>query len=352
MPCPYLFSILAFMRCLDGIASSLLDCVRPVDRIGPRGDDLTLLLRRSEVADLLDLRQAMSVLEQTFREQSDGRVKQVPPLRFMNRGMRMVVGGLEAQDKNGFRVSVTGGESMAMLFEISSGKLLSLMGYPFSNLRISATVGLAVDRFANRNGKTVAMIGSGRLALPVLEPACAVRPIERVLVYSRSAEKRQAFARKASEALKISVTAVASAEQAIESAEMVLVSTNSPSAALCGKWLRPGVSVFGVGRPNEFDDDVYLRAGLICITSKTHELGYYDTKLDQPLIRLAQNGTISWDSITEFGDSLSEKISLPEKSNGIIVFRDSQGGYGDLALAAWAYDEAGRRGLGREISVE
>ena len=52
----------------------------------------------------------------------------MPPLRFMNRGMRMVVGGLEAQNKNGLRVSVTGGESIALLFEISSGDLLALDG--------------------------------------------------------------------------------------------------------------------------------------------------------------------------------------------------------------------------------
>ena len=136
---------------------------------------MTLLLRRSEVADLLDLGQAMRVLEQTFREQAGGKVKQVPPLRFMNRGMRMVVGGLEAQDKNGLRVSVTGGDGLALLFEISSGNLLALMGYPFSNLRISATVGLAIDRFTDPRAKTIAMVGSGRLALPVLEPAIAVR---------------------------------------------------------------------------------------------------------------------------------------------------------------------------------
>src|SRR5262245_65806897 len=132
---------------------------------------MTLLLRRSEVAGLFDLKQAMRVLEQTFREQSAGKVKQVPPLRFMDRGMRMVVGGLEAQNKNGLRVSVTGGEGLALLFEISSGDLLALMGYPFSNLRISATVGLAIEHFTNPNAKTVAMIGSGRLALPILQPA-------------------------------------------------------------------------------------------------------------------------------------------------------------------------------------
>lgn len=313
---------------------------------------MTLLLRRSEVADLLDLGQAMRVLEQTFREQAGGKVKQVPPLRFMNRGMRMVVGGLEAQDKNGLRVSVTGGDGLALLFEISSGNLLALMGYPFSNLRISATVGLAIDRFTDPRAKTIAMVGSGRLALPVLEPAIAVRQIERVIVYSRNADNREAFARKASEKLKVDVMPVTSAEQAIDQADFVLVSTNSPTAALLGKWLRSGVSIFGVGRPNEFDDDVYLRANLICVTSKTHELGYYDTKLDQPLVRLSQQGTIAWSSVVEFCEIVSRRVVVPEKSTSRIVFRDSQGGYGDVALAAWAYEEARRRGLGQEITTE
>ena len=313
---------------------------------------MTLLLRRSEVADLINLCQAMGVLEQTFREQSEGKVKQVPPLRFMNRGMRIVVGGLGAQDKNGLRVSVAGGESIALLFEISSGNLLAVMGYPFSNLRISATVGLAVDRLSKPKAKSIALIGSGRLAMPILEPAATVRSITRVFVYSRNPENRESFARKASEKLKQPVTAVASPLAAIDEAEIVLVSTNSPSAALLGKCLRPGLSIFGVGRPNEFDDEVYLRADLISVTSKTHELGYYDTKLDQPLIRLSEQKQLSWNNVAEFCDLLADKIAVPDTTSSIIVFRDSQGGYGDLALAAWAYEEALRRGLGQEIGTE
>ena len=318
----------------------------------PRGDEVALLVRRSEVAGLLDLRQAMKVLERTFREQADGKVKQVAPLRFMNRGMRVVVGGLAAQDKNGLRVSVTGGRSLALLFKISSGDLLALMGYPFSNLRIGATVGLAIERLSNPNAKSIALIGSGRLAMPILEAAVAVRSIERVSVYSRNPANRDNFARRASAKLKLSVAPAASAAAAIDDADFVLVSTNSPVAALLGKWLRPGLAVFGVGRPNEFDDAVYLRASMISVTSKTHELGYYDTKLDQPLIRLSQCGTISWDGVVEFGDMVAGKVPVPKLSTSIIVFRDSQGGYGDLALAAWCYEEARRRGLGREISTE
>lgn len=313
---------------------------------------MALVLRQSEVAGLLDLRQAMALLEQTFREQADGQVKQVAPLRFMQRGMRMVVGGLDAQNKNGLRVSVTGGEALALLFEISSGKLLALMGHPFSNLRISATVGLAIDRLTDPKAKTVAMIGSGRLAFSALDPACALRPIEKILVYSRSVENREAFARRARERLQVDVVAVESAAQAIEQADFVTVSTNSPAAALLGQWLRPGVAVFGIGRPNEFDDDVYLKADLVCVTSKTHELNYYDTKLDQPLIRLSQHGTLSWDGVAEFCDIVTGKVAVPDLPRSLIVFRDSQGGYGDLSLAAYAYEEAKRRGLGQEVSTD
>jgi len=313
---------------------------------------LTLIIRQSEVAGLIDLRRAMTVLEQTFREQSAGQVKQVAPLRFMNRGMRMVVGGLEAQNKTGLRVSVTGGEALALLFEISSGKLLALMGHPFSNLRISATVGLAIERFTATKANTVAMIGSGRLAFSVLDPACALRPIEKVLVYSRSAEKREKFVRRARERLRVNVVAVESAAKAIEEADFVTVSTNSPEAAVLGQWLRPGIAVFGIGRPNEFDDNVYLNAHLICVTSKTHELNYYDTKLDQPLVRLSQQGKLSWDGVAEYCDVLTGRVAVPDLSGSLIVFRDSQGGYGDLTLAAYAYEEAKRRGMGQEVEVE
>jgi alanine dehydrogenase len=211
---------------------------------------------------------------------------------------------------------------------------------------------LAIERLSDPKAKSIAMIGSGRLAMPILEPAVAVRPVGRVAVYSRSPENRESFARKASAELGISVTAAASPEEAIEKADFVLVSTNSPVAALRGQWLRPGLSVFGIGRPNEFDDEVYLRANLISVTSKTHELGYYDTQLDQPLIRLSQGGKIAWDKVVELGDLLAGKAPIPNRATSLIVFRDSQGGYGDLALVAWAYEEARRRGLGQEISTE
>ena len=311
---------------------------------------MAILLRRAEIENLMDLRQAMAVLERAYYGQAEGLVSAVPPLRLMDRGIRLVSGGLPAEDRVGLRISVTGGEALALLFEMTSGNLLAIMGYPFSSLRIGATVGLALERLAKPGAKSAALIGSGKIAMTLVEAAASLRPIEQVAVYSRNPGRRELFAQQAARRLGVSVRAVPSPQEALESAEIVLVSTNSPEPALLGKWLHPGLSVFGAGRPNEFDDEVYLRANRIVVSSKVHELGYYDTKLDQPLIRLAREGRVEWDRVAELGQLVAGQVSVAPEYGDIVVFRESQGGYSDVALASWAYKQALEKGLGSNIA--
>ena len=313
---------------------------------------MTVLLKSSEVADLVDLKTAMAVLEKTYVDQANGQVKAIPPLRLMDRGIRLVAGGLGGPDRVGVRLSPTGGDAVALIYEMSSGTLLSLMNYPFSDLRIAATVGLALDRLAPPDSRSAALIGSGRLAPSLLQAATGLRPIERVRVYSRSADRREAFAHRASNDFGIDVAAVSDPGEALAEADIVLVSTNSPEPALRGAWLRPGQPVFGCGRPNEFDDDTYLGAALIVVSSKTHEMGYYDTQLDQPLIRLSREGGIAWDAVVELGQLVTLEGPPPGLNDGIVVFRESQGGYSDVALASFAYEEAVRLGRGQNIVLD
>ena len=313
---------------------------------------MALLLRRSEIEGLMDLQQAIRVLERTYNDQAEGGVNATPPLRLMERGIRGVAGGLTLQNRIGMRLSVTGGEPLAILFELDSGNLLSIMEFPFSLLRISATVGLALEHLSKPGAKSVAVIGSGRLAPCLIEAAVALRPVETVRVYSRSQEHREAFSREAARRFEVTVEAVRTPQEAIDPADVVMVSTNAPGPALLGQWLHPGLSVFGIGRPNEFDDEVYLRAKLIVVSSKVHELGYYDTKLDQPLIRLSGDSKLNWDEVAELGQIVSGHVQANLGPDDVFVFRESQGGYSDVALAAWAYEEAVRRSLGTPFDFE
>ncbi len=313
---------------------------------------MTVLLRSSEVEDLVDLKTAMAVLEEIYVDQANGEVKAIPPLRLMDRGIRLVAGGLGRPDRVGIRLSPTGGDAVALIYEMSSGRLLSIMNYPFSELRIAATVGLALDRLAGPDARSAALIGSGRLAPSLLQAATGLRPIERVRVYSRSAERREPFARQASVDFGIAVGAVSDPLEALAGADIVLVSTNSPEPALRGEWLRPGQPVFGCGRPNEFDDETYLRSGIIVVSSKNHELGYYDTQLDRPLIRLSQENRIVWEDVMELGQLVAREGPPPGLEDGIAVFRESQGGYSDVALANFAYEQAVSKGRGQAIVLD
>ena len=313
---------------------------------------MALLLARCEITKLLDLRAAMQILERVYHDQAQGGIDAVPPLRLMNRGIRLVAGRLNLQNRVGVRLSVTGSRALALVFEIESGKLLAIMGYPFSNLRIGATVGLAMERLVKPGIKKIGLIGSGAIAPWLLRTAVSLRPIEEIRVFSRSAERRQKFTADMTRELNVTITPVNRPEDAIENAEIIFVSTNSPGPALLGKWLRPGVPVIGTGRPNEFDDDVYLRAKLIVVTSKEHELGYYDKELDKPLLRLASEGKINWNEVAELGQIIAGQIHVELNDSGIYVLRESQGGYSDVALAAWAYQEAARQKLGQSFDFD
>jgi ornithine cyclodeaminase/alanine dehydrogenase-like protein (mu-crystallin family) len=310
---------------------------------------MALLLTRSEITKMLDLRTAMQVLETVYHDQAKGGIDAVPPLRLMNRGIRLVAGRLNLQNRVGARLSVTGSRALALVFEIDSGKLLAIMGYPFSNLRIGSTVGLAFERLVKREVKRVGLIGSGAIAPWLLRTAVNLRPIEEIKVFSRNLERRQKFAEAMTRELGVRVTSVSRPEDAIENAEIIFVSTNSPAPALLGRWLRPGVPVFGTGRPNEFDDEVYLRAKLIIVTCKEHELGYYDKELDKPLLRLAAQGKVDWNAVAELGQLVAGQVQVEANSSGIYVLRESQGGYSDVALAAWVYEEAVRQNVGQSF---
>lgn len=313
---------------------------------------MALLLKRSEITKLLDLPTAMQILDRVYHEQAKGGIDAVAPLRLMNRGIRLVAGRLNLQNRVGVRLSVTGSRALAMVFEIDSGKLLAIMAYPFSNLRIGATVGLAMKRLVKPGVKRVGLIGSGAIAPWLLRTAVSLQPIQEIKVFSRSSERRQKFAEDMTRGLDLRVTPVSRPEDAIENAEIIFVSTNSPEPALLGKWLKPGVPVIGTGRPNEFDDDVYLRAKLIVVTSKEHELSYYDKELDKPLLRLASQGQISWNEVAELGQLVAGQIHVEANGSDIYVLRESQGGYSDVALAAWVYQEAARQNLGHSFDFD
>lgn len=320
---------------------------------------MPLLLTRDETGPLLDLPRAIEITAAAYREQAEGQVTAHAPYHIHVSGqqaLRVVSGALVKSGRMGIRLGpnsqLSGGDSMyALLFDNESGRLLSFMGYPFGTLRTAATIALAARHMARENARAVGLFGVGRNALGLIRGIAAVREITRVVVSSRDAERRKSFCASAAKELQLEVVPGEKAEDAVRKMDIILTATNSPSPVFPMEWVEPGAHLSSMGKPGEIGKDIYLKADRIVVGSRAHEQHYWDQAGPLPLVELIAEGKFSWDKIPELGDMICGRAVGRETEKEINVFKESQGGFGDVAFAAWVYEEARRRKLGREMEL-
>ncbi|GAA1698115.1 hypothetical protein GCM10009792_17690 [Microcella alkalica] len=193
------------------------------------------------------------------------------------------------------------------------------------------------------------MIGTGRNAMGLLEAAAIARPINNIRVYGRNKERLAAFVATANGVLDVPVTGSHDLAEALDATDIVFVSTDSTTPVLSLADVPGDCLVAGMGVPSEFDDDLYLGASTVVVASKDHERGFGDVwhgRLSSSLVDLDASGRLPWDAVIE----LAQLIDAAEPArSGVRVFRESSGGYGDIALAAYIYDRAVESGRGQRV---
>ncbi len=321
-----------------------------------QSDGETLVLSRDDVSDLIDLPTAIDVTREALREQARGAAVEQPPTHLDLReraSLRTVRGALLDSRRTGVRVTgahdLAGPSGAALLFETERADLLSVMAYPFGTLRTAAVIGVAVDVLAAPSAGIVTLIGTGRNALGLLEAAALVRPVTEVRVFGRNKQRRDEFVALAKKALTAEVTGFADLTQALDGAQVVIVSTNSTVPVVERADVGPDVLVAGMGVPSEFPDDLYLEADSVVVSSKAHEKGFDEVwhgTLRNTLVDLDADGRLPWGSVAQLSDLVD--AAAPPRT-GLRVFRESAGGYGDIALASYVYEQALSRGRGHRV---
>lgn len=127
------------------------------------------------------------------------------------------------------------------------------------HIRVGATAGIGAKYLSREDSKVVGMLGSGGMARTYLRAFCAVRPIEKVRVYSPSQAHREEYAEEMSELLGLEVIPVSNPEAAVEGADIVSTCTDAMAPVINGDWLRPGMHVTNLGN-YELDDATFDRA--------------------------------------------------------------------------------------------
>lgn len=320
---------------------------------------MPLLLSRDELKPLLDLSKAIELIEDAHRQQAAGQIVPHAPYHVSvgpNKGLRIVSGAVLKQRRVGVRMGpnsgLGGGDKMyATLFDADTGELLSFMGFPFGTLRTAAVVAIAAKHMAREDSKKLGLFGVGRNAFGILKALQTVRPIEEIFVSSRDPERRRKFCEEGAQLLGISMRGVDKPQEAVRGMDVILTATNSLTPIFPEDWVEPGTHVSSMGKPTELGRGLHLKAFRTVVGSQEQERNYQDKSAALPLVELTAEGKMSWSRIAELGELVCGSVRGRESRDEINIFRESQGGYGDMAFAAWLYDEAVRRGLGKEMAL-
>ena len=315
---------------------------------------MTLLLTRTDTENFLDFSQAVALTAQAFLEQARGEADVHAPyhLNVPKGALRVVSGALTRTGRMGVRggPNFTAGKgSLAMLYGVD-GELLSVMSYPCSNLRVGAATAVSVEHMARADALSIGLIGTGKLALNVLKGGLFARKIEDVRVYSRDQNRRERFCAQASATFGITVRPVDTLRDAVNDRDIILVVTSSRGPLFPFSWVARGAHISSMGPISELDAELLRRADRLVVGTKQHERDYYLPTPPFPLVELIDAGELRWENVAELGEVVAGEKPGRGAASEITVFHESQGGFGDIMLASWIYDEARRRGLGQEFS--
>ena len=193
-------------------------------------------LRAAEVREALPMDECIEAMVHAFGGTRDGQS------RTRLGGSLVLLGLLDGQAS--VKIVSTGLDDEAgivAVFDVDGRPLGLVDGPTLSAIRTGAAPGLATDLLADSDCSTLAMLGAGSMATDQVAAVRAVRPIERVLVWSRTEGRAQSLADS------VGGEVVADADEAVAEADIVSTATPATVPLFDAGSLRPGTHVNAIG---------------------------------------------------------------------------------------------------------
>jgi ornithine cyclodeaminase/alanine dehydrogenase-like protein (mu-crystallin family) len=319
---------------------------------------MTLSLNDDDVRQATQMVDIVDAIENVAREEHAGLVL-MPPRVNVNRDgtfLRMMPAYLAGSGLIGYKTfhgSMSKGvRYLVVLCQESDGEILAVLDAAYlTAARTGATSGVATRYLARPDSQTVGVIGSGLEAETNLAAVAAVRQVRTVRVYSRNAERRAAFAGRASEALGIDVRAVDSPQAAVRDADVVVVATNTGTngpVALRGEWLAEGQHVVSIGSTNPFlrelDPATFERADRVVFDAVPEQVFEESGDLmavGAELRKRLRNADLLAAVVGRGG--------IDRADSAVTLFKSVGTAAQDVAAAKVVYDIALAKGLGKDI---
>ncbi|MBT2519449.1 ornithine cyclodeaminase family protein [Arthrobacter sp. ISL-28] len=326
---------------------------------------MTLMLKASELEALADMPGTIAAVERAFVELSRGAAVQPAPdslilpssdARFLPMAALSDIDELAAvkmlADIPGNRaVSLPTQRSTIMLVSRLTGETLAILdGKVPTRVRTAAASAVATKLLARSGSTTLGLVGAGALAVAHVEAMIAVRPIEKVVVWSRSPETVEAFCREIAHH-GLAVGRAVSVQEVVEEADVLCTLTPAVEPLVKGKWFRPGLHVNAVGsRPRadhrEIDSEGMARAKVFVDSLPTAK-----AKSGGLIIPVGE-GVMTFDDVeAEIGDVAAGSKRGRTSDEDVTLFNSVGIGLQDLAIGRILYDAALSQGLGTRVEM-
>jgi ornithine cyclodeaminase/alanine dehydrogenase-like protein (mu-crystallin family) len=274
-------------------------------------------------------------------------------------------GGVRTQEKFASKPGLYCG--LIFLTDINTGEPLALINDGvLQHERVAADGAIGTDVMARKGPVTLGMLGSGGMARSHVAALKEVREIRAIRVWSPTEANRKRFAVEMRDEHGIPVEAVDDVHDVYRGADVLASCTDSAVPVIRGAWLEPGMHVISIGgRPDDEARsrfDVTLRLGTAPAPVSHPEFGtgaeylQYAARPNDALWRTQKNKS---PAVTERGATVMLPDILDGKAKGRTS--DAQITYSErgniqgaqfYAVAGAAYEEARRRGIGRDIPTE
>lgn len=220
------------------------------------------MLGLREMRALLPLEAAIDLQRAAFASQAHGRTTAAPNAWLRLPGerrawLKILAGHDGASGALGVKVLArfpergpgTSLNSLMLLFDDEDGSPLAIMDAVYvTAVRTAAGAAIATQALARPGARRVGMLGTGTLAwYTVLAQRILSPELSELVVTSRDEARREAFARRVREEVGLDARAVATVDEAVDGADVIVTATNAPAPVLLAEHLRPGQHVAAIG---------------------------------------------------------------------------------------------------------
>lgn len=315
---------------------------------------MALFLREADVEQLLTMQTTIDLVERVHREYSTGQALDVPRerTRLPKTALHILQGAVPSAGVFGYKAYTSSREGtrfLVYMFSAERGNLEAVIEANHLGMtRTGAAGGVAAKWLARKDAKVAGVFGSGWQAQGQIEALALVRKLERVKVYSRSADKLAKFCEKMRARLSIDVVPAASAEETVKGSDIVVTITTSATPVFSGEWLAPGTHVNAAGSNSllrrEIDEKTVLMANPVVVDSRPTAI-----KEAGDLLPALEKGRLHVGALTEIGEVIAGLRPGRTSQDQITLFESQGMAMQDLIIASELARLARAKGVGSEL---